>query len=169
MLSAPMLNTIGVLTGIVTGVASLVLGCINHRRLQQIKSLDLRLEFRKQVSDVRAVSDALPDLLERSRQSRIAVLAAIGLAQSGASESWMDAWKIDFQAAQELAREVPESNETYQRSRYQDLEPKLVEIHALAAKAARLRDKYLDALASDDKEREHIRADVRARVNADRC
>jgi hypothetical protein len=40
--------------------------------------------------------------------------------------------------------------------KHQDLETKLVKVHAIAAKATRLRKKYLRALAYDDKEREHI-------------
>lgn len=136
------LGIIGAVTGIVgaiTGLAGLVLGWINYRRFQQIKALDLRLELRKQVSDVRAVVEALPDVLERSRASHIAVLAAMGVSRSGASESWKAAWESDLKAAQGLACEVPDADETYQRSKHQNLETKLVEIHALATKAAGLR------------------------------
>jgi hypothetical protein len=139
----------------------LVLGWINYRRVQQIKALDLRLELRKQVSDVRSIIDALPGLLEWSRMSHVAVLAAMGLSQSGAFEGWTAAWKGDLKAAQDLAREAPDADETYQRSKRENLETKLVEVHTLATKVAALRDKYLKALASDDKEREHIRADAR--------
>ena len=171
MSSPATLGMIGAVTGIVgaiTGLAGLLLGWTNYRRLQQIKALDLRLELRKQVSDVRAVVEALPDLMERSRASRNAVLAALGLAQSGASETWKATWESDRKAAQALAREVPDANETYHCLKHQDLETKLVEVHALATKAEGPRDKYRTALESDDKEREHIRADVRARFNADR-
>ena len=71
----------------------------------------------------------------------------------------------DLKTVQALARELPDADETYQHSKHQNLETKLVEVHALAAKATRLRDKCLRELASDDKEREHIRADVRMRSN----
>jgi hypothetical protein len=172
MLTPATLGIIGAVTGIVgaiTGIAGFVLGWTNHRRLQQIKALDLRLELRKQVSDVRALVEALPDLLERSRASRSAVLAATGQLRTGAFEIWKAVLERDLKTAQALARELPEANETYQRSKYQNLETKLVEVHALAAKAARLHDKYLTELASDDKEREHIRAGSRLRLNpADR-
>jgi hypothetical protein len=171
MSSPATLGIIGAVTGIVgaiTGLAGFVLGWTNYRRLQQIKALDLRLELRKQVSDIRAVVEALPDLLERSRASRSAVVAATGF-RTGAFETWKAALESDLMTAQALASELPDADETYQRSKHQNLETKLVEVHALAAKAARLRDKYLTALASDDKEREHIRADARLRLNpADR-
>jgi hypothetical protein len=160
------LDLVGDVTGIVgaiTGPAALVLAWISYRRSQQFKRLDLRLELRKQVSGLRAVVEALPELSERTRLSRTAVLAAMGLSQSGPFLSFKAAWESDLKAAQDLARELPDADETYQRLKHQDLETKLVEVHALATRAAGLRDKYLASLASDTKNREHIRADVRAR------
>ncbi|MHB8302503.1 MAG: hypothetical protein ACYDC6_06640 [Acidobacteriaceae bacterium] len=167
MLSPATLGIIGTVTGIVgaiTGLVGLVLGWINYRRLQQIKALDLRLELRKHVSDVRAEVEALPTLLERAQASRRAVRAAMGRGQqSGDNVIWKDELGNDLKIVQALARELPDAKETYQRSEHQKLENKLVEVHALAVKVARLRDKYETALASDDKDRDHIRADVRTR------
>jgi hypothetical protein len=157
MVPMPSLGIIGAVTGVIgaiTGPAALVLAWISYRRSQQIKALDLRLELRKQVSDVRTVVEALPDLLERSRVSRIAVLAGIGVLKSGAFEIWKAELESDLKTAQALAWEVPDADETYQRSKHQDLETKLVEVHTLAGNAARLRDKYLTELAYDDKERD---------------
>jgi len=71
-----------------------------------------------------------------------------------------------LKAVQALASEVPDAAETYKRLKQQNLETKLAEVHALATKAAALHDKYLTELASDDREREHIRADARVRFNA---
>ena len=108
--------------------------------------------------DVHAAVKALPDLLKQSRASRHAVLAARGVGRSSASKIWTDEWESDLKISHALAGELPAADETYQRSKRENLESKLVEVHALAAKAAGVRDKYLAALASDDKEREHIRA-----------
>ena len=67
-------------------------------------------------------------------------------------------------AVQALAGELPDANETYQRSIPKNLENKLVEVHALAAEATQFRNKYETALASDDKDRDYIRANVHRRV-----
>lgn len=161
-----LLSYIGAITGIVgavTGIAGFVLGYISYHRSQQLKALDLRLELRKQVSDLRASVEQLPDLLQRSRQSRTAVLAATGLVRTGAFESWKTTWESDMAAALALAGDLPSASDNYQDSKPGDLEAKLVEVRALAFKALRLRDKYLGELAADDKEREHIRADARVR------
>jgi hypothetical protein len=162
------LGIIGAVTGIVgaiTGAVGLLLGWTNYRRLEQIKALDLRLELRKQVSDVRALVEELPDLLERSLVSRSAVLAAMGASRSSASEIWRAGFESDLKVAHTLAAELPAADETHQHSKPENLESKLVEIHALAAKAAGLRDKYVAALASDEKEREHIRAEAHRRLS----
>jgi hypothetical protein len=164
MFSLPTFD-IGTVTGIVgaiTGPAGCVIGWINYRRSQQTKTLDLRLELRKQVAGVRVDIEALPALLERARLSRSAVRSAMGRGQqSGDNLIWKAELESDLRAAQALACELPDSKEAYQVSGPRKLENNLVEVHVLAAKAAQLRNKYEAALASDDKDRDHIRANVR--------
>ena len=167
---------VGAITGIVgtiTGLAAFVLSYINNRRSQQSKALDLRLPLRKQVSDVRALIDALPDLLERSRDSRITMFAHMGWGPKGppgeeqspsiAAETWMAGWNSDFQAAKDLVRQLPDANETYQRWKHQDLETKLVKVHDVERRATGLRDKYQAELAADDKLRDDLRTGALAR------
>ena len=164
MFSPATLGIIGTLTGIVgaiTGLVGLVLGWTNYTRLQQIKALDLRLELRKQVSGVRVDIEALPALFERARASRIAVRSAMGRGQqSGDNVIWKAELENDLKTVQALACELPDAKETYRRSKHQELENKLVEAHTLAAKVAQLRKKYETALASDDRDRDYIRANA---------
>ena len=84
--------------------------------------------------------------------------------QSGDNLIWKAELENDLKTVQALACELPDAKETYQRSKPQKLENKLVEVHALAVKVAVLRDKYKTELASDDKDRDHIRADIRTRL-----
>ena len=163
------LSYVGAATGIfgsITGSAGLALGYIGYRRSQELKALDLRLELRKAESDLRASVQELPDLLQRSRQSRTAVSAARGMARTGAFEGWKAAWENDMAASTLLAGELPEANKDYHDTKHRDLESKLVEVHALAARASRLRGKYLGELAADDRERDHIREDMRVQTQA---
>jgi hypothetical protein len=158
------LGIIGTLTGIVgaiTGLVGLVLGWTNYRHLQQIKALDLRLELRKQVSDVRADVEALPTLLEQARASRSAVRAAMGRGQqSGDNLIWKDELENDLMTVQTLAHELPDAKETYLRSKHQELENMLVVVHTLATKAVKIHIKYETALASDARDRDYIRANA---------
>jgi hypothetical protein len=161
MFSPPTFD-IGVLTGIIgtiTGAIGCVTGCVSYWHSRQVKALDLRLELRKQLSDVRAEVEALPSVLEKARASRSTVRAAMGRGpQSGDNVIWKAELETDLKTVQALALELPDAKETYQRSKPQELENKLVEVHALAAKAAQLRNKYKTALASDDKDRDQISA-----------
>lgn len=159
---------VGTVTGIVgaiTGPAGCVIGWISYRRSQQTRTRELRLELRKQVAGVRVDIEALPALLERARSSRSAVRSAMGRGQqSGDNLIWRAELESDLKTAQALVRELPDSQETYQGSKPRKLENTLVGVHALAARAAQLRNKYEAALASDDKDRDHIRANVRSGV-----
>jgi hypothetical protein len=160
MFSPPTFD-IGSVTGIIgaiTGPAGCLIGWISYRRSQQIKALDLRLELRKQVSDVRVEVQALPTLLGRAQASRNAVRAAMGRGQqSGDNVIWKAELENDLKTVQALARVLSDTTETYQRSNSQELENKLVEVHALSAKVAQFRNKYETALISDDKDREFVR------------
>jgi hypothetical protein len=72
-------------------------------------------------------------------------------------------WEGDMGAARSMAGDLPDANKDYSGATHHELESSLVAVHALAGRAARLRDKYLAELAANDKQREEIRADVRAR------
>ena len=80
--------------------------------------------------------------------------------QSGDNVIWKGNLENDLRIVQALAHELPDAKETYQREKPQELENKLVEAYALATKAAHIRNKYETALASDDKDRAHIRANA---------
>ncbi len=77
--------------------------------------------------------------------------------QSSANLIWKDQLETDLNTVRSLASELPDAKETYQRSKPQELENKLVEVHALARRAAQVRSNYEAALASDEKNRERIR------------
>jgi hypothetical protein len=167
MFSPPTFD-IGTVTGIIgaiTGPAGCVIGWISYQRSQQIKALDLRLELRKRVSDVRIEVEALPALLEKARASRSAVRAAIGRGQrSGDNVLWKAELEYDLKTVQAMTRELPDAKETFQSSKPQKLENKLVEVHALAVKVAQFRNKYETALASDGKDREFVRDAAHSRL-----
>lgn len=168
MLTFPALDMRNVtsIIGAITGPAGCVIGWIGYRRSQQIKTRDLRLELRKQITSVRVSIEALPALLERAKVSRSAVRAAMGRGQqSGDNIIWNGELENDFKTAHALAGDLPNVMETYRNSKPQALEDKLVEVHALAAKAAQLRNKYEAALASDDKDRDYIRENAGRRFS----
>jgi hypothetical protein len=167
MLDPQTLSVIGAVTGIVgavTGIAGFVLGYVSYRRSQKLKSLDLRLELNRRLAEVRTTISELPDLLHRSKQSRDSVLAALGTFRTGAHTVWTTHWKNDLAEAQDLAKELPPADERFQQATHDDLEGQLLAVHALELKSGRIRDKYLEALAADDRDRDHIQANHRTQT-----
>jgi hypothetical protein len=66
--------------GMVTGVIGAVMGYISYRRSNEIKSLDLRLEYRKSINDcVSAISKAekLLPYANKSRERVVAIVSTI--------------------------------------------------------------------------------------------
>jgi len=163
------LSYTGVVTGVIgtiTGVAGAIMGYISLRHSKQLKALDLRLELRKADSDLCADVQGLLALLELAKKSHDWVAAATGMLKSGASQQWTSDWEEDFAAVRALEGEVPEVDATYTSATPHELESKLVAVHTLASRAARLREKYRARLAADDRERDHLREDLRVRTQA---
>jgi porphobilinogen deaminase len=160
------LTYLGAVTGVIgtfTGIAGAVMGYISYRRSSQLKALDLRLELRKQQGDVEEALRDLPALLESDHQSRIAVASATGLLRTGATEAWKQQLETDRSAIAALTTQPKSPNNEYASLTHSMLEDRLVELHRLRSTVNQYVDKYRAAIAADDRVREHIRADMRAR------
>lgn len=169
MSESALLSYVGAITGVigaVTGIAGAVMGYVAYRRSGELKALDLRLQLRKTENDLRSTVEELPALLEHAKKSRTAVASATGKLGSGALTNWHSELEADLAAVRSLEAELPHVNADYTALNHSVLEAKLVAVHAIRIKAVRFRGKYDTALAADDREREHIRADVRARTQA---
>jgi hypothetical protein len=163
------LNYIGAITGVigaVTGIAGAGMGYIAYRRSGEMKALDLRLELRKSENDLRRLVGELPAQLENAKKSHIAVASATGMLGSGPLKKWSSEWESDLTKVRSLEEELPSTDSNYLSVNHAELEAKLIAIHDLRAKVVQVQEKYQTSLARDDKEREHIRADIRARTTA---
>ena len=155
-------NYIAIGTGIIgtiTGIAGAIMGFIGYQKANSLKSLDLRLEIRRAVSDARSLIGELPGMIESANGSRQAVAAGFGLSTSG----WMEQWANDIQAdrnrLQELSNGAPAANETFLTLSHAGLEAELVSVHKLQTELNQLRSKYEQAVQADDEARRQIRAD----------
>jgi len=160
------LSYVGAITGIVgafTGIAGAVISYVNYRRISRIKALDLRLELRKLESDAGAALEQLPGLLEEATQSRIAIRNAQGTLMSGAMDAWKALMREDQDAIQYLRARIPVAEDPYRSFTHEQLEAKLVEMHALRRRADELMQRYRAGIAADDKDRDFIRANAGVR------
>jgi type IV pilus biogenesis protein CpaD/CtpE len=144
------------------------MGYVSYRRSTQLKALDLRLELRKRESDVGDLLRVLPELADTAKQSRLAVAAANGSLNTGAMEAWKAQIEVDLSAISILRSTLVVPVDGHASLTPFQLETKLVEVHALHAKARQFDEKYRAALVADDKERDNIRAAIQLRINARR-
>jgi len=142
------------------------MGYIAYRRSGEMKALDLRLELRKSENDLRRLVEGLPAQLEKAKKSHVAVASATSMLGSGALKEWSSEWESDLTEVQSLKEELPSTDSNYSSVDHAELEAKLIAIHDLRAKAVQVQEKYQTSLARDDNDREHIRADIRARTTA---
>jgi hypothetical protein len=105
----------------------------------------------------------MPALLDRACASRMAVLAANGLVRSGTAKLWDDQVAGDRSLVAQLV--VP-AEQNYARHSHQALEDELVALRAVRDQVDAIRDRYVSALAADDKERDRLKDAATARVRS---
>jgi hypothetical protein len=112
------------------------------------------------------ITQGLPDLLQRARQSHERVLAMQGLVRSGNWQVWQEAHAQDAAAAEWLVQGLPAVTAAYETLDAGALEARLRALADLRPQAERLRDKYTAELAADDTARGERRAQAAAEVAA---
>ena len=144
--------------GIVSGCLGTALGWRGYRRVGQMKTLDLRLELRRTDTEIRNLVLALPELLNRAKQSRERILAASGSAESGAMQFCRDELRDAGQRQQRLAQALPAADPDYHGYSPEALEQELVRRHAALGEAKEIASKYEGWLADDNQARAHLMA-----------
>ncbi len=152
---------VGMATGIIgaiTGISGVIMGFISLRKSNEIKSLDLRLEYRKSINNCASALTRAEELLPYANTSRERVAAAVGNYHSGAMQQWKQQYESDTNKLKELLSKAPSPGDSHHDLTPKQLESKLVEIHKLQNEVGVLLNKYQTALDADDKTREHIRS-----------
>ena len=155
---------VGMLTGLIgccTGIAGAIMGYISYRKSNRLKSLDLRLELRKAISDVHTDLNKQKELIDNANKSRQAVLAARGMSQSGAMEKWKSEVNADKTKIAELFKRAPKAENAYDTLEVRELESELITVHKLKSEIRYLLDKYSEVIRSDDQQRIQIHEDQR--------
>lgn len=158
------LSYTGTITGIigtVTGVAGAVLGYVGYRQSREMKALDLRLQLGRAENETRSALDGLPATIELGRQSRQNVSAAAG--RTGASQAWVNYCAEDLRLIEGLKAKLPPDGIDYATVTPDQLAAEIVRLHQVGLQVSRLVDKYRAAMEEDERLRDQIRIDIRAR------
>ena len=124
----------------------------------------LRLELRKAVAEAHIELDGVIDFIRKCRQSRIAVMAAIGQAQSGGFEVLKHQTANDAKEMGDLKRQLPEEAQDFSSMPTSELETQLVNVHRIQTLGAHCRERYARQLELDDEQRREIRARAEERM-----
>ncbi|MFD1027679.1 hypothetical protein ACFQ3P_32690 [Paraburkholderia sabiae] len=154
--------------GTAAGIFGAVMGFLGYKRSSQIKSLDLRLELRKAVSDSHTTLATLRGTMDLAARSRPAVLAAQGLYNSGNRVVWEQALNTDKAEVDRLAASIRGEDADYSALSSEALESEIVASHKVNTVLNALIDKYRGELATDDEARRQIAQFHHDRVNATR-
>ena len=166
MANADLLSYVGAVAGVigaVTGIAGAVMGYASYRKTDEIKALELRLELMKTGVEVFQKADELGGLLSRAARSRDAVAAAKGEFKSGAHAKWKSQLEADHESLANITEAVDRLNVDYSKTPLKELERVIVEVHALRGIVIGVTEKYLAAIADDDRNREHLRQQSQAK------
>jgi uncharacterized protein YsxB (DUF464 family) len=159
-MSDPILvSYVGMVTGIIgsiTGIAGGILGYIGYRKSNEIKSLDLRIELRKGISEFEVLFLKTEELLPYANKSRRAVAAALGAFQSGAMVKWNQDYENDLAVLKNLSENKPIISNPEKLSQI-SLEQEIINFHGLQLQLKELNEKYTAHLQADEKERDRLK------------
>ncbi|MFX1674387.1 hypothetical protein PWR63_19320 [Paraburkholderia sp. A2WS-5] len=150
---------VGAATGIfgaATGIFGAVTGLLGYRRANQIKSLDLRLELRKALSDAHELLSSLPTLIELADGTHKGLLALKGLGRSGNHVAWDQGVAEDRMEIDQIAPKLRSESADFSSLSAEQLEAEIIATHKIKTRLSDFVAKYSASLAADGEERKQI-------------
>lgn len=150
------------IVGAITGSFAFILSWFSYRKVNSIKSLDLRIGLKKAVSDVSMAINNLEELMPKAISSKGGIEKTIGIHDSSNMNIIKQEYEKDKESVNRLKTLLPKKDQAYDKLSPYELERKLIEIHNLQNTINSYADKYTASMDEDKKEREQHRADLRA-------
>jgi hypothetical protein len=141
---------VSAMTG-VTGIIGMFTGTAGYIRSGRMKALDLRLELHSAEDALRDVLNELPALIDLADGVRSTIYVA------DAKMLWDQSCSADRSDLAYIQSQLPEEGGDYRRLSHRALEARLVDMNKLRVKTARMREKYLRALAGVEKKQPETR------------
>ena len=115
--------------GMATGIIGAFTGVIGYRKASSLKSLDLRLELKKETHNALTDVHKIEELINKANKSRQAEAAARGMFKSGMMEKWKADVETDKAQLATLLNKAPDPEENFEKCSQGVLESKLVDLH----------------------------------------
>lgn len=145
------------IVGMVTGIFGSVMGYLGYRSSHLSKSFDLRVALRKDLAETCELVTLIRQTMAEAEGSRKNVLAARGLANSGAMDVWLQLLKTDREEVTKIAATIPSEGTDFSAMADAQLEAEIIATHKRKTNLCALREKYQETLAED--------ADVRRQIS----
>jgi hypothetical protein len=150
---------IGALTGVVgmaTGISGAVMGFVAYRRTNRNKAIDMRIALQKDLVEVRGSIGVVRESMASAAGSRRNVLAARGLAKSGAMAVWEQTVEADRVQIEKIAASIPSEGANFASLSLEQLESETVATHKIKTGLTALAEKYRGEIAADHDSRREI-------------
>ncbi len=143
--------------GAITGVSAILISINANKKVNDIKSLDLRVELKKDIVTLKKEFEELKSIIVLANQSREAISAAKGVFNSGMMEKWKRDIITDTEIINNIKGGLPRSEEECQSYSLVQLESELINIHSLLFDIRSLSEKYKKTMQSDEKDSDYLR------------
>ncbi|MEW8001007.1 MAG: hypothetical protein AB2795_20895 [Candidatus Thiodiazotropha endolucinida] len=117
--------------GAVTGIAGAILGLISYRKTTKIKSLDLRIELKKDINTVHESIKHANELVPKAYNAELAAFSARGILNSSMRENWEKRHNDLSATIERISEELPDQDVILTKFSQAALETELVKIHKL--------------------------------------
>lgn len=143
-----------------TGIAGFLLALWNNHRVGQIRRVDHWRDAINELMHAKAIVDGLPEQIEYALRSRRAVSTVVG--RTGRTQLFETQCGEDLKLAKRQQTKVDEIDPSrFDGMSIETLAKRRSEVAEIVQLAEALKRKYARAVAEDDNQRDHIRADLR--------
>lgn len=149
------IRSIGSVIGALIGIGALFVSISNYRRLNSIKSLDLRLEAKRAFNEAHANVERIHSVLEKAARSREDLFTHAGHNESSVRIYWREQREQDAETIAALRTELENIGE-FEDLRQESLEGKIVQMDQINKRISVFLQKYQEQLAEDGRQWEQI-------------
>tara|TARA_Y100000588_G_C14151248_1_gene880642 strand:- start:88 stop:558 length:471 start_codon:yes stop_codon:yes gene_type:complete len=144
--------------GASAGIAGAWVSFVNQKKVQKIKSLDLRIALRRELNLVGSRLDEADILLPNAHKSRLRVLSMTGMLRSGKSVVIQKMLKEDTNSIKLIRENYYRTEKNINTDSYASLEEKLCAVDKIRIELDMIISRYRELLKEDQDTKNNHRA-----------
>jgi Tfp pilus assembly protein PilO len=137
--------------GMATGVFGAIMGSLSYRKSNQIKSLDLRIELKRALTETNSGFKELDKIMNKANDLK----QEFAILQNALSSGMMNKWKKELQTNKErvaqLSRRLPKEGTSFDGLNQKSLEDKIIEVHEIQTGVRSISKEYKEVIDKYEK------------------